>query len=320
MNSNIPSVALILGVTGGIGYAIADALFRRGWTIRALTRRSIEHRPTFAFPVDWRSGDALDAASVLAASEGAELIVHGVNPPGYQRWREDGLPMLANTIAAANASGATILFPANVYVYSSTSPDIVDEMSARAPTTRKGHVRLEMENMLMQAAGQHGIRVIALRAGDFFGPRIVNSWFSQAIAKGGREVKVIRTVARSGAAHSWAFVPDLAEAFALLVDRRSDLPTFTLAHFAGHVDVSGREIAEAVRRVIGDPRRLIRSFPWFIVWLGAPFMPFLRETLEMTWLWRKSLALDNSRLLSFIGREPHTALDDAVKAALTVNG
>lgn len=203
------------------------ALARRGWAIRALTRRPAGKRPAFPFQVDWRQDDALDAASVLAAAQGVALVVHGVNPPGYRRWREDGLPMLANSIAAAEASGATILFPANVYVFSKASPDIVDETALRQPMTRKGQVRLEMEEMLEHASRSRGVRVIALRSGDFFGPGVVNSWFAQAIAKGGLSAPVIHTLQRNETAHAWAYVPDLAEAFARLVDRRADLPTFT---------------------------------------------------------------------------------------------
>lgn len=311
-----PPTALVLGLTGGIGHAVAEALVRRGWTIRALTRRPDGDRPAFRFAVDWRRGDALHPASVQAAAEGAALIVHGVNPPGYRRWREDGLPMLANSIAAAKAVGATILFPANVYVFSTSTPDLVDETAARLPTTRKGQVRLEMETLLEQAARRDGVRVIALRAGDFFGPGIVNSWFAQALAKGGPRVDTIRTLTRPGVAHAWAYVPDLAEAFARLVDRRADLPAFTLAHFAGHVDATGRDLAEAVRRVVGDPNRPIRPFRWSMVWLGSPFVPFLRETLEMMWLWRKSLVLDNRNLVGLIGDEPHTPLDVAVGTTL----
>jgi nucleoside-diphosphate-sugar epimerase len=309
-------IALVLGITGGIGRAVAERLAARGWTIRALTRRPPDQRPGPGFPIDWHQGDALDERSVREAARGAGIIVHGVNPPGYARWREDGLPMLANTIAAAREAGATILFPANVYVFSASSPATVDELAPRRPTTRKGRVRLEMEAMLARAAQEHGVRVIAIRAGDFFGPGIASSWFSQALAKGGLAAKSVATLAKPGTGHAWAYVPDLAEAFARLVDRRTALPSFTLVHFAGHHDASGRDLAEAVKRVIGRKNLPIRPFPWILVWLGAPFVRFLRETLEMRWLWKTSLALDNGRLRDLIGDEPHTPLDDAVRAAL----
>lgn len=318
MTDTLPEAAptaLVLGLTGAIGGAIAAALARRGWRIRALTRRSPEQRPAFAFPVDWRTGDALDGASVASAAGGTQVIVHGVNPPGYRHWREAGLPMLARTIDAARACGATILFPANVYVYSPASPALVDETVPPTPRTRKGQVRLEMEEMLQRAA-RDGVPVIAVRAGDFFGPGVKNSWFSQALAKGGMSASVVRTLSPPDTGHAWAYVPDLAETFARLVNRRAELPAWTMVHFAGHYDRTGRDLAEAVRAAISRPDLAIRPFPWSLVWLGAPFVGFLRETIEMMWLWRASLALDNTRLTSLIGPEPHTPLPQAIRASL----
>ena len=46
-------------------------------------------------------GDAMNAAEVLAAAHGADVLVHAVNPPGYRRWNEVVLPMIDNSIAAA---------------------------------------------------------------------------------------------------------------------------------------------------------------------------------------------------------------------------
>ncbi|MGJ5179553.1 NAD-dependent epimerase/dehydratase family protein [Bradyrhizobium oligotrophicum] len=311
--------ALVLGLTGAIGGAIAAALARRGFAIRALTRRPAGSRPAPGFAVDWRDGDARDAAAVRAAAEGVSLIVHGVNPPGYARWREDALPMLANTIAAAKAAGATILFPGNVYVYSSASPALVNETTPRRPTTRKGQVRLEMEEMLEQAA-RDGVPVIAIRAGDFFGPGVGNSWFAQALAKGGLRAKALQRLTQRGIGHAWAFVPDLAETFARLVDIGAGLPAYTVVNFAGHYDASGHDMTDAVRRVTGRPDLPVKPFPWIMLWLAAPFVRFMREALEMRWLWKQSLALDNRKLVGLLGTEPHTPRDEAVRAALGAAG
>jgi hypothetical protein len=46
----------------------------------------------------------------------------------------------------------------------------------------------------------------------------------------------------------------------------------------------------------------------------------IRETLEMRYLWRTPLRLDNARLVSLIGEEPHTPLDTALRHTLAGMG
>lgn len=313
--TSTPPVALVLGATGAIGSAIAASLAARGYRIRALTR--IPPKASAGkFAVDWMAGDCLDEAQVVSAAQGASLIVHAVNPPGYAKWREVGIPMLANTIEAAAANGATILFPANVYVFSPRSGPVVTEVTPMIPETRKGKVRLKMETMLADAAAHRGVHVIAVRAGDFFGPGVTGSWFAQALAKEGRSATVLRDLCPPGIGHSWAYVPDLAEAFARLVDRRDTLPPYEMVHFRGHWTDPGRAMTEAVHRAIGRDALRIKPYPWFVFYLGAPFVRFLREAIEMLWLWRHPLRLDNSKLERLIGPEPHTPLDAAVTETL----
>ena len=95
--------------------------------------------------LDWRRGDAMSPADVTAAAEGATLIVHAVNPPGYRDWDKLVLPMLDSTIAAARASGAPILLPGTIYNYGPDAFPLLAEDSPQHPTTRKGAIRVEME-------------------------------------------------------------------------------------------------------------------------------------------------------------------------------
>ena len=59
--------ALIIGITGGFGGAVASALNRNGWQIRALTRNP--ERVKIDFPqyssVEWIRGDAMSEKDVL---------------------------------------------------------------------------------------------------------------------------------------------------------------------------------------------------------------------------------------------------------------
>jgi nucleoside-diphosphate-sugar epimerase len=50
--------------------------------------------------------------------------------------------------------------------------------------------------------------------------------------------------------------------------------------------------------------------------LGAPFVTFLGEALEMRYLWRIPIRLDNAKLASLIGQEPHTPIDEALRQTL----
>jgi nucleoside-diphosphate-sugar epimerase len=60
----------------------------------------------------------------------------------------------------------------------------------------------------------------------------------------------------------------------------------------------------------------VRKFPWALAPLLSPFVPLFRELLEMRYIWNEPLRLDNSRLVDFLGDEPHTPLDVAVRNTL----
>lgn len=314
MNTNKP-IALVIGMTGGIGGATGRALAARGFHVRALTRRPQRAQPG----VEWVLGDAMSAADVLAAARGAAVIVHGANPPGYRNWRGLALPMLANTITAATQVRATIVFPGTVYNYGPDAFPVLREDSPQRPLTRKGAIRVEMEQMLHQASCA-GARVIIVRAGDFFGPGAGNSWFSQILVKPGRPVTRVSYPAAAGVGHAWAYLPDVAEVIARLVMRREDLALFETFHFAGHSLSRGEEMAEAICDVAGIPYSHIGSVPWWVFRALSPFVPLFREVLEMNYLWQREVLLDNRKLVAVLGSEPHTDLRDAVQDTLEALG
>jgi len=308
--------ALVIGISGGIGGEIARALHRRGWSIKALARRPMTDA-SVAMPegsVSWRVGDAMNEADVVAAAEGCSVVVHAVNPPGYHNWRGLVMPMLNNTIVAARTTGARILFPGTIYNYGPDAGTLLDEDSPQRPLTRKGKIRVEMEQTLRHAVVD-GARTTIVRAGDFFGPRCTaNNWFLQLV-KPGKPVRSVQYPGPDVIGHSWAYLPDLSETFARLAERdeQSDFETF---HFRGHWLPRGAEIAESIRRAAKLDAIRVSPLPWWALRLASPFVETLRETLEMRYLWHTPIELDNRRLLAVLGSEPHTPLDAAVHETL----
>lgn len=316
-NSSSGNTALVLGATGGIGGEVARQLRDAGWTVRAL-RRGMTEASLHEDGIDWRRGDAMQRGDVLAAALGCQVIVHAVNPPGYRRWNELVLPMLDNTIAAATTERATIVLPGTVYNYGPAAFPLLAEDAPQRPVTRKGSIRVQME-LRLKAATQYGARAVIVRAGDFFGARAANSWFSQGLVKPRRAVRSITLPGERGVGHQWAYLPDVARTMVELLARRDALNAFENFHMTGHWDDDGTAMAAAITRVVqrhtgNSPRR--QAFPWWLLTLASPFVETFREMREMRYLWREPVRMDNARLLATLGHEPHTPLDDAVEATL----
>lgn len=311
-------LALILGATGGIGGAMAHKLAARGYRVRAMHRNAREmalRHPQF----EWVAGDAMYREDVVRAAQGASLIVHAVNPPGYRNWGELVLPMIDNTIAAAGAVGARIVMPGTVYNFGPDAFPLLDEDSPQNPQTAKGKIRVALEQRL-EAAAARGTPVLILRAGDFFGPGAGNNWFAQGVIKPGKPVAFVTNPGKRGVGHQWAYLPDVAETMMQLIERADMLPPFARFHMDGFFDADGTEMAAAIRRVTGKPDLKIKRFPWIVVRLASPFVPLFRELAEMRYLWRQPIRMRNARLVATLGSEPQTPVDEAVRATLSSLG
>lgn len=311
---------LIIGVTGGIGAAAAHAFHAHGWAVSALHRDPATIQATRADlpPLTWHRGDAMNEADVAAAAAGADVIVHAANPPAYKNWRGLALPMLKSSIAAARAAGARLVLPGNLYNFAPEDGPVVSETTPQRPHTKKGAIRVEMEEMLRAAAAEPGgPRVLALRAGDYYGGRAPASWFQNVLVKPGKRLTSVTYPGRRDAGHAWAYLPDVAETMVRLVEREADLAPFDVFHFGGHYCDRGVAMAEAICTVAGlDPATRIRRFPWPVVTLTAPFVRLFRELREMRYLWQVPVRPDNAKLVAFLGAEPHTPLPEAVRSTL----
>lgn len=314
--ANDRPLALILGVNGGVGSQVSRMLQQRGWRVRAMTRQQTASRTNG--DVEFVTGDAMNRQDVLDAAKDARLIVHAVNPPGYRNWDRQVLPMLDNTIAAAEACGARIVFPGSVYNFGPDAFPLLTEESPQKPFTRKGTLRVEMERRLKMAS-MRGVPVLIVRAGDFFGPDARNNWFSQMLVRPGKPARSVQNPAAPHAGHQWAYLPDVAETIGRLLDRAGELPAFAVYHMEGFWDFDGLQLIEAIERVVGHPVKRRRLF-WSGIKSAAPFVPLFREVLEMQYLWQMPIRMSNRKLTDFLGTEPKTPIDVAVSTTLASLG
>ena len=116
--------------------------------------------------------------------------------------------------------------------------------------------------------------------------------------------------------HAWAYLPDAGETIARLLDRSDELEPFARFHFSGVWDADGTQMARAIAEGVGRPDTKIKALPWKLIGLAGLLQQTPRELYRMRYLWQTPVRLDNSKLVAFLGDEPHTPLEDALRTTL----
>jgi len=298
---------VVLGAKGRFGRHAVEAFHANGWRVIA-AGRTLE-AAQLPKGVTLKTVDTMSKASTVAACEGADVIVNAAHPP-YTDWVKAMPTMTANVIAAAQASGATVMIPGNVYNYGASMPPVLTETTPHVPTTGKGKVRVAMEQSFQAA---NGFQTIVLRGGDFIEGRDTGNWFetymTNALAKG-----AFTYPGRTDAAHAWAYLPDMARAMAQLAEKRAELPQFAEFGFAG-LCLTGAEMQAAIERQIGRPLKLKRM-PWAVLKLLGLVQPLMREVVEMRYLWDLPHRIDGGKLSAALPEFVPTPTDKIIARAI----
>jgi NAD(P)-dependent dehydrogenase (short-subunit alcohol dehydrogenase family) len=290
---------VITGASGRLGQACTKAFTHAGW-------RVVPHSLTLGLP-----------AHKLALPAQADVLLHAASPP-YTQWPTQALPLLERSIEISSRLGATLMLPGNVYNYQPL-PARVDESAVQTSLTSKGRIRIAMEARLA-AAAQQGVRTAVLRAGDFFGTGS-GSWFDLALTSRLRKGQLVYPGAMD-VVHAWAYLPDLAQAFVRLAERRMQLAPCESVHFAGH-SLTGHDWQHALQVIAAEQGWVqpnahlqLRSMPWWLMRMLSPVVPMWREVLEMQYLWDQPHSLAGDRLQRLAGPVSHTPLPLALQQAL----
>jgi len=307
---------LVLGATGGFGGAVTRELLGRGRAVRALVRDPARAKRLFppTSGVDLVHGDALDADSLTRAAAGCGTIFHGVNYR-YDQWSPFMPRATANVIAAASAAHATVLFPGNIFGLGAPGVAPFDETVVPSPNSRKGVLRVQLEEALRRGAETGACRILVLRGGAYFGPTvrndIVNMIFARAAA--GNPMTMIGNL---DLPHQWAYTPDLARCAVDLLDLSDRLAAYEVVHFAGHVVPSQREFLAMIAARAGYPNLGIRGVRWQLLQDLSVRQAGLKELVELRHIYEDSLILDDPRRRELLPGFIETSLENAVTETL----
>ena len=300
-----PELHIVFGA-GQIGPHLARLLRARGHGVR-LVRRGTSP-PLDGIPVV--SGDAGDAAFATSATEGASVIYHCMNPAYDTRvWAAD-LPRIATSLAAAaGRAKARLVVLDNLYMHGRPTGPINEDTPA-FPTSRKGEIRAQVADLLMDLHRSGVARVVMGRASDFYGPGGTQSHFGDFFWPRVFAGKSAQLVMNPDSVHTYHFTRDVAAGLAVLGAAPDDaygrwwmLPCAspeTTRNMVGRLSFSlGRDIK--VERVPG----------LMLATMGL-FVPVVREQREMLPQWEIPWVCDDRRFHArFAGAA--TTLDEGAK-------
>ncbi len=302
---------VILGAAGRIGDAAAKAFLAAGWRVRGVARNA--KAATLRTGVEVIEADAYDRQSLIGAVDGADVILNALNPK-YTEWETTVMPLAENVMAAAEASGALHLFPGNVYNFGYGIGLNTGENAPQIASTAKARIRMEAEELFRRRSEERGVRTAILRGGDFYGGVKPESWLDLFILKDLKK-HVFTWPGPSDVPHAFAYLPDFAEAFVALAEKRGSLAPFERFHFLGHT-MTGLEMHKAAEAATGRELRF-KTMGWTMIRLAGLVVPIAREVAVMSYLWRTPHSLDGSKLERFAGKLRATSPAEALRQSIS---
>ena len=165
---------LVTGATGFIGGALASLLAARGDRVRALVRSASRTAPLEALDVELARGDVADPASLRAAVEGCQAVVHLAGAVKALRDRDlfqangEGTRHLVAACVAAPARPRLVYVSSLAAAGPSPSGRPRTEDDPAAPVSRYGESKLAGERAVRLAAG--AIAASIVRPPVVYGP------------------------------------------------------------------------------------------------------------------------------------------------------
>lgn len=292
--------------TGPLGKWTARELVKMGKRVRVVNRSGTADRLPESVQVV--GSDAYDARKNIAITQGAAAIYQCAQPH-YHEW-VDKFPALQGAILeAAAANGARLVVGDNIYMYGAFS-GVLREDSPIAPNTRKGRVRAEMAQAVMDAHAAGKVQAAIGRASDFFGPddTALTGYAIQPAVEG----KTANLMGRTDQPHTFTYIADFGRLLATLGTRDQALGDVWFA--PSNPPVTQAQFIQMVEAELGRPVKVRVGGPLMMRFLGL-FNKEIAETVEMLFEWSQPYVVDSTKAERAFGLQA-TPFAEAIRATV----
>ena len=206
-------IQTILGANGQIGEELASAL-HSNYTDKI---RLVSRKPKRIHDTDELfAADLNDAKAASEAVKGSSIAYFTLGlPMNTDLWEQQFPKITRNVIEACKEHGTKLVFFDNTYMYPQDGRVLTEE-TVFAPNGRKGKVRQEMAEMVLNEIAAGTLDAVICRAPEFYGPQktqsITNSLLFDKVMAGEK----LQVPLRDDTKRSLIWTPDASRATALI--------------------------------------------------------------------------------------------------------
>lgn len=301
--------ALVLGASGGMGYSIVKELSRRGITVTAFARTKGKLEKLFGDDpnVTIMTGDVFQLNNLQEAAKDTEVIFQSANIP-YPEWKEKLPQLMSNIITVAKKNSLKLVVVDNVYAYGRSGGKKVNENFPKNPHTKKGRIRLQVEQLIKES----GVKALICHFPDFYGPNAENTILHYTLQNVISNKKGA-FVGDQHIAREFIFTPDGAKAIVnLALEERAYGQNWNIPGFDV---ITGKEIVEVIREIT-DYRKGVSTITKNMIRLLGLFNSGMREVVEMFYLNEEPVVLSGEKYERLLGSVPGTPYREGLRQTI----
>ncbi len=280
----------ILGSGGAVGKPLAKELMNYTDKIRLVSRNPERVNETDElYPMDAKDLTQIDKA--IAGSEVVYVVI------GFEYklsvWQEVWPKFMKEVIKACKKYHTKLVFFDNVYMYDKQAIPFMTETSPVHAPGKKGEVRQQLHEMIMNETEKGSLTALIARSADFYGPDNKNSVLNRLVAGNLLKGKKAQVLGNPDKIHTYTYTPDAARATALLGN------TTDAWNQVWHVPTTKEKLTNRQWvQLIADQLNTdagIQTVPVWLLKLLGWFMPVMKELPEMMYQNEQDYVFDSSK-------------------------
>ena len=268
----------ILGANGTIASILAKELAKYTSNIRLVSRNPKRvNENDQLYPADLSN-----VPNVEKAIKGS-IVVYLMVGFEYKTlvWRQNWPKLVKATIEACKNNNSKLVFFDNVYMYNPADISNMTEETKYDPKTKKGKIRAEIAQMILDEIASGKLNAIIARSADFYGPKNHKSILCETVFKPLLKKSNVIWFGRTDKNHSFTYTPDAARAVAMLGNTQ-DCYNQTWHLPTDKKSLTGMKFVELFSNEMGlDKTASISVLSSWLVGFLSFFNSFLGEMKEM---------------------------------------